>query len=49
MLRDAVIEVVEKETLAYNRKVCRILPASLDSNLGDVAALSIVMDSFYDS
>ncbi len=34
-------EVIEKETVSYARKVCKIEPAGLGENIGDYAALSV--------
>lgn len=48
LLRGAAMEVIEKESLARSRSVCRILPAALGSYLGDVAALCIALNASED-
>ena len=40
LLRDAMEKKIEEEALFYARKVCRVVPAALTENIGDVAALS---------
>lgn len=35
--------VIERETLIYNRSVCRILPSALGEQIGDFAALAVAM------
>ena len=41
LLRDTMMQVVERETLLHARNVCRILPAGLGEKIGDYAALSV--------
>ena len=41
LLRDAMYEVIEKETLHFSREVCRIVPACLGDSIGDYAALAV--------
>ena len=41
LLRDAAMEVLERESLPLSRKACQILPAALGEHLGDAAALSL--------
>ena len=36
-------EVIEKEALSYSRNVCEVVPAELDENLGDIAAVTTAM------
>lgn len=36
-------EIISKESLAYSRKVCRVVPASLGENIGDYAALATAL------
>ncbi len=43
LLRDEMTKVIEKETLALSRSVCRIVPAELGDSLGDVAALCVAV------
>ena len=41
LLRDAMEKKIKEETLFYSREVCRVVPAALTENIGDVAALSV--------
>ena len=41
LLRDTVMQIIERETLPHAGKICKILPAGLGENLGDYAALSV--------
>lgn len=43
LLRPAMEKVIEKETLEQSRKICKILPAELGENIGDIAALSVAL------
>ena len=43
LLRPAMEKVIEKEALEQSRKICRILPAELGENIGDIAALSVAL------
>lgn len=43
LLEEAALEVLQKEALARAARVCRVVPAQMDSELGDVAALSIAV------
>lgn len=43
LLRDAMTKVIEQETLALSRNVCRIEPALLGDSLGDIAALCVAV------
>lgn len=45
LLRDVAWQVVEQETLPIARKTCRLLPAQLGEELGDVAAISIALNA----
>ncbi len=40
LLWDAVEKVINKEALGISAKVCEVVPAALDSNLGDIAAVT---------
>ena len=39
-------EVLSKEALLPALSVCRVVPAALGDRIGDVAALSVAIDSF---
>lgn len=41
LLRDAMEKKIKEEALFYSREVCRVVPAVLTENIGDVAALSV--------
>lgn len=41
LLKEEAEKVINRECLAYSRKVCRIVPAELAENIGDYAALSV--------
>ncbi len=43
LLRDAMEEVIRKESLALSRSVCKVVPAALEESLGDHAALAVAM------
>lgn len=43
LLREYMEETLKEESLSLARKVCQIVPASLEENLGDIAALSVAM------
>ncbi len=43
LLREAMEEVIHKETLALSRAVCKVVPAALEESLGDHAALAVAM------
>lgn len=45
LLEGAMNQVLDKEVLAPNRRVCKVVPAELGESLGDVAALSIAITS----
>ncbi len=44
LFEETVREVIAKEALPAAAAACRILPAALGESLGDIAALSLVMD-----
>lgn len=46
LLEEYINAVIEKETLAAARNVCRVVPAGLSEKIGDYAALSIAADEF---
>jgi len=35
--------VIERESLSYSRKVCKVVPAGLGEKIGDLAALAVAM------
>ena len=41
LLREKMQAVIDRETLAYSRNVCRVVPAKLGDNIGDIAAISV--------
>lgn len=41
LLREAMEKKIEEEALYYARTVCKVVPAALTENIGDVAALSV--------
>ena len=41
LLRDEMEKKIKEETLFYSREVCKVVPAALTENIGDVAALSV--------
>ncbi len=43
LLREYMEETVREESLSLSRQVCEIVPAELEENLGDIAALSVAM------
>ena len=43
LLRPAMEEIIRKEALPQSRKICKILPAELGENIGDIAALSVAL------
>lgn len=43
LLREYMEKTLIEESLALSRKVCEIVPAELEENLGDVAALSVAV------
>ena len=43
LLEKPMYETMERESIPRSRAVCRILPAELGEDLGDIAALSIVL------
>jgi glucokinase len=43
LLRETAMEVIQRETLSYAQKVCRIVPAGLGEQIGDYAALAVAM------
>jgi glucokinase len=43
LLRETALEVIQRETLSYTQKVCRIVPAGLGEQIGDYAALAVAM------
>ena len=44
LFKDIVRDVISKEALPGAAKACKILPAAFDEHLGDIAALSLVME-----
>lgn len=45
LLRQSAFEVLERESLAINRRACQVLPAALGESLGDMAAAAIVLNA----
>ncbi len=45
LLRGPALEVLQRESLALSRDCCRIVPAGLGDALGDVAAVSVAVNS----
>lgn len=43
LLREYMEKTLKEESLALSREVCEIVPAQLEENLGDVAALSVAV------
>ncbi len=43
LLRPAMEKVINAETLPQSREICKILPAELGENIGDIAALSVAL------
>ncbi len=43
LLREYMEETLKEESLSLARNVCEIVPAELEENLGDIAALSVAM------
>lgn len=41
LLRDKMMQIIEREALPHAYKVCKILPAGLGEKIGDYAALSV--------
>lgn len=45
LLRPGMERVLERESLAYARGVCRVVPAALGESIGDVAALAVAANA----
>ncbi len=45
LLEPVMLEVIRKEALQVSRSACRIVPAGLKENIGDMAALSLALIS----
>lgn len=45
LLDPVMLEIVRKEALHSSRKACKIVPAGLSENIGDIAALSLALIS----
>lgn len=41
LIEPSMRSVIEQESLSYSRSVCRIVPAELEENIGDMAALAV--------
>jgi len=37
------MKVIRREAIAVSREACRIVPAGLQENIGDIAALSLAL------
>lgn len=46
LLRERMEKVIEKESLSYSKKVCRIVPAMLGDSLGDWAAIAVAENCY---
>ena len=46
LLRPAMQEVIDRETLPQSSSVCKVVPAQLGEAIGDVASLAIAKDAF---
>ncbi len=44
LFREKMLETLKKEALPASVAACKILPAALDEHIGDIAALSLVME-----
>jgi len=44
LLWHAAEEVIERETLSYAKKVCKVVPDGLGDKLGDLAALAVALN-----
>ncbi len=42
--RDVMEAEIEKEALAFSRKVCKVVPAELGDSIGDVAAITVAIN-----
>lgn len=47
LLRDSMKEVIDRECLSPAAKVCKIVPAQLGESIGDIAALSVAIETYY--
>ena len=45
LLEPGMMKVIERETISVSRGDCRIVPAGLSENIGDIAALSLALIS----
>lgn len=41
LIRPEMEKALKREALSYSREVCRVLPAKLEDNIGDMAALAV--------
>lgn len=41
LLRESMESVLEKECLPYSKSVCKVVPAELGENIGDIAAIAV--------
>lgn len=41
LIEPSMRSVIEQESLSYSRSVCKIVPAGLEENIGDMAALAV--------
>lgn len=46
LLEPGMMNVIRREALADSRQACRIVPAGLSENIGDIAALSLALMSY---
>ena len=43
LLREAALEIINRECISHSRNVCKIVPARLGEKLGDYAALAVAL------
>ncbi len=48
LLEPGMMEIILREAIGESRSACRIVPAGLAENIGDIAALSLALISKYD-
>lgn len=47
LLREKMLEVIEKEALACSRNVCEVVAAKLGDSIGDYAAIAVAEETFF--
>ena len=43
LLWESAKKAIDRDTLPFAAKVCRVIPASLDENIGDYAAIAVAI------